>query len=277
MKRIIALLLAMTMVLAFTACGAKAPQQPATGSDVPEVETPATPENNEEDNQPAVMPEEPSTDDQPADMPEEPSVDDQPATMPEEPAVDDQPATMPEEPAVDDQPATMPEEPAVDDQPATMPEEPSVDDQPATMPEEPSVDDQPEQGDDSAPNEAVLNELYAMIDSINAGVELPMVGSMALDAEMFPYFAFIDKPAGVEAVVSEAMIGSIAHSLVLFKCADGVDVNAIASQVQANANPRKWVCVEAEKTVVVVKGSYVLLVMSNTVAADALVANFNSL
>ena len=251
MKRIIALLLAMTMVLAFAACGAKAPQQPATGSDVPEVETPATPENNEEDNQPAVMPEEPSTDDQPADMPEEPSV--------------------------DDQPATMPEEPAVDDQPATMPEEPSVDDQPATMPEEPSVDDQPEQGDDSAPNEAVLNELYAMIDSINAGVELPMVGSMALDAEMFPYFAFIDKPAGVEAVVSEAMIGSIAHSLVLFKCADGVDVNAIASQVQANANPRKWVCVEAEKTVVVVKGSYVLLVMSNTVAADALVANFNSL
>ena len=225
MKKIIALILALTMVLAFAACGAKAPQQPATGSDVPEMEAPAVPENSDEDKQPA----------------------------------------------------DMPEEPAVDDQPATMPEEPSVDDQPATMPDDNTGSEQEGTGDSQPVDEAVINELYGIIDMLNAGVELPMVGSMPLDAEMFPYYAFIDKPAGVEAVVSEAMMGSIAHSVVIFKCADGVDVSAIASQVEANANPRKWICVEAEKTVVVVKGSYILLVMSNTVAADAILANFNSL
>ena len=252
MKRIIALLLAMTMVLAFAACGAKAPQQPAPGNDAPEVETPAAPENKDEN--------------------------DQPASGTDVPVEDNKPATDSDIPATeDDQPAAMPEEPAVDDQPAAMPEEPAVDDQPATMPEEPSVDEQPEQGGDSASSEADINELYGIVDIINSGVELPMVGSMALDAEMFPYYAFIDKPAGVEAVVSEAMVGSIAHSVVVFKCGAGVDVNAIASQVQANANPRKWICVEAEKTAVVVKGSYILLVMSNTVAADAIIANFNSL
>lgn len=265
MKRIIALLLAMAMVFAFAACGAKAPQQPTSGSDVPEVETPATPENKDENNQPASG----------TDVPVE---DNKPATDSDIPANEDnQPAAMPEDNQVADDMPEVPAEDSTDDQPATMPEEPSEDDQPATMPEEPGVDEQPEQSGDSASSEADINELYGIVDIINSGVELPMVGSMALDSEMFPYYAFIDKPAGVEAVVSEAMVGSIAHSVVVFKCGAGVDVNAIASQVQANANPRKWICVEAEKTAVVVKGSYILLVMSNTVAADAIIANFNSL
>lgn len=240
MKKIIALLLAMAMVFAFAACGStndEAQTNDTPATEAPETETPET------------------------EAPELEDEDNEPATGSD---IADEEET--EEPSED-----------VDDQPATMPEDNAGNDQPAEMPEQPEQPEQNGSGDSSASSEAVLNELYAMIDSINAGVELPMVGSMALDAEMFPYYAFIDKPAGVEAVVSEAMIGSIAHSLVLFKCADGVDVNAIASQVQSNANPRKWICVEAEKTVVVVKGSYILLVMSNEVAADALVSNFNSL
>ncbi len=249
MKKIIALILAMTMVFAFAACGAKTPQQPSTGSDI-------------------------STGDEPATMPED-NTDDQPATMPEDDQVADDMPEVPAEDSTDDQPATMPED-NTDDQPATMPED-NTDDQPATMPEDNTGSEQEGTVESQPVDEAVINELFGIIDMLNSGVELPMVGSMALDAEVFPYYAFIDKPAGVEAVVSEAMMGSIAHSVVIFKCADGVDVSAIASQVEANVNPRKWICVEAEKTAVVVKGNYILLVMSNTVAADAILANFNSL
>ena len=58
---------------------------------------------------------------------------------------------------------------------------------------------------------------------------------------------------------------------------DGADVSGIAKQVKDNADPRKWICVEAEKVIVKTKGDLVLLVMSDTATADAIAANFDAL
>ena len=95
MKKLIALLLALTLVFGLMACGSK--------KDAPvEEENPAVEEN-------PVVEETPE---------EEPVVEDEPAVMPEEPAVEDEPAAMPDEPAADE-PAVMPDEAPVEEE---MPE-----------------------------------------------------------------------------------------------------------------------------------------------------------
>ena len=66
-------------------------------------------------------------------------------------------------------------------------------------------------------------DLAGVADGLYNGIpadEMPMVMSMPLDAETFEYSSFIPYEEGVEAVVNEAMIGSIPHSVVLVKCAD---------------------------------------------------------
>jgi len=47
--------------------------------------------------------------------------------------------------------------------------------------------------------------------------------------------------------------------------------------VEANADPRKWVCVEAEKKIVRQSGDVVILIMTSADLADRLDANFQAL
>lgn len=208
MKKLISLLLALTMMLALAACG---------------------------DTSPAADP--------------APSVEGSASAEPEA-TVEPEASAEPEAPAESEQPS----EPETSAEPET--------EQPA-----------PEETHDLA--SMGLSEILAAIQ--NEVPDLPGVGDIPLDSENFAYYMFIDPVEGAEAMASEAMIGSIAHSIVLLKAPDGADVEAIAQSVRDNANPRKWICVEAEKCEVVVKDNFVLLVMTNSAAADAIIANFNAL
>ena len=70
---------------------------------------------------------------------------------------------------------------------------------------------------------------------------------------------------------------AVAHSVVLMRAQDAETAKKLAADVEANLNPAKWVCVEAEKTAVLVHNCTVLLVMSWSNVTDALTANFNAL
>lgn len=107
--------------------------------------------------------------------------------------------------------------------------------------------------------------------------DLPMLGDIEPDAESFEYYAFVPYQEGVECIVSEAMINAIAHSMVVLRAPDAETAQSMAEQIEANANPAKWICVEAEKTIVSVHGSTILLVMSSADTADAIAANFDAL
>lgn len=104
-----------------------------------------------------------------------------------------------------------------------------------------------------------------------------MVSTSVLSSDLYSSYLFIDYIEGSEAMTSDAMVGSIAHSLVVLKLPEGSDASATAELIRANADPRKWICVEAEKVAVVSSGRYVMLVMSDTATVDAIVANFNYL
>ncbi|MBU5626048.1 hypothetical protein KQI82_03740 [Oscillibacter sp. MSJ-2] len=128
-------------------------------------------------------------------------------------------------------------------------------------------------GSSSSSEESLSDLMGTILD----GVETPNYSISELAGDSFPYMLFIDQPRGATAVSADAMIGSIAHSVVLMRLPDGSDAEGIAKQVKDNADPRKWICVEAEKTIVKTSGNLVLLVMSDTATADAIAANFDAL
>lgn len=141
-------------------------------------------------------------------------------------------------------------------------------------------DAEPTQAPDAEPtaDPAVgADSLSALMDAINEGVEgLPDVGTVELNADNFEHFAFVQYFEGAEGFVSEALINALPHSVVLVRVPEGDDVQTVADRIEANADPRKWICVEAEKTIVSVHGNTILLVMSSADVADAIAANFDA-
>lgn len=206
MKKLIAMMLALALVLSFAACGAKEESAP------------------EVDDTPAVE--------------ETPSVEETPEELPDL----DQPAAMPEEGETE-------EEQPEDEIPEVVP-----------MPEE--------------KREELMNLLQQLVGGINDEMA---IAEDEIYTDSFEWLVGVPYVEGAYAVISAPMMSSIAHEVILIELPEGADVEAFAADVEANLNPRKWVCVEAEKTWVKTSGQYVVKVMSNTEMADAVEANFNTI
>ena len=71
-----------------------------------------------------------------------------------------------------------------------------------------------------------------------------------------------------EGICSAPMMSSIPYELVLLKVDENADIDAIKSSIKENANPRKWVCVEAEEVVVESIDNTILFLMANKAQAD---------
>jgi hypothetical protein len=120
--------------------------------------------------------------------------------------------------------------------------------------------------------EEIMVKLYAGIKE----EEMPMmVENTPLTEENFQYYAFTNAKYK-EAIASESMTGSVAHSVVLIRLEDSKDAETVVKEIKEKADPRKWICVEAEKLYVLNKGDLVVLIMSNELA-DPIKANFENL
>ena len=253
MKKILALTLAMALTLVLASCTKDKEvsenenvQNEIVDEVVDETAGEETPEVD--DDVPATMPEE----DAPAVMPEvDTEADaDVPATMPEE----DIPAVMPEvdTEADADVPATMPGE----DTPAVMPEvEPETEENEAETPVEDTVD-----------GAVSIDTLFALTEKLYDGInpeDMPMVGTMELTEENFEYSAFVPYKSTYLAVESLPMMGSMPHSVVIVKADSEAEAAQLAKDMEANANPRKWICVSARSVKAASKGQYAILVMTS--------------
>lgn len=170
-------------------------------------------------------------------------------------------------PVQEEKPVADPPKPHQDKKPVQeLPREKPVTPEPPAEQEDPVTPEPPAQDSRS------LNEIMA---SILTGMgETPMLGEIPLDSENFEFFSFAPYVDGAEGLVSEPMMGSFAHSVVLVRLPDGADVEGFANQVRSNADPRKWICVEAEEVKVSTKGNLVLLVMSSKDNVNVISSNF---
>ena len=152
-------------------------------------------------------------------------------------------------------------------------------DQPAT-PEEPVSDGDAAgntTGDTATELSAEEQEVLDTVQQLVAGAaDEIMCDNIIISSDQYPYYLFIDYIEGSIAASSSAMIGSIPHSVVLLKLPEDADVAAVAAEIEENMDPRKWICVEAEATMVKTSGQYVLMVMSSQATVDAISANFDT-
>lgn len=100
---------------------------------------------------------------------------------------------------------------------------------------------------------------------------------VAVTPDFFEYDVFTTYVDGMTAVRCEpTYYVHFPFSIVLLNVPDGTDVEAICADIEANVNPRKWICVEAEAVRVVANGNTVLLVMSSEDIVETVVANFST-
>ena len=127
--------------------------------------------------------------------------------------------------------------------------------------------------------ENIEGTLPEIMEKLYSGIpeeEMPMmVENTELNDENFKYFAFADVKYK-EALASESMVGSVAHSVVLIRLEDASKAEDVVKEIKEKADPRKWICVEAENVYVLNKGDLVVLIMSNELA-DPIKANFENL
>ncbi len=125
-------------------------------------------------------------------------------------------------------------------------------------------------------------DLVAVADSLYEGIDrdnMPMVMSMELTDENFEYFTFIPYDKAYEAAANEPMMGSIAHSIVLVKCADADAAKKVAEEMKAKCDPRKWICVTADVVEVATNNNVAMLLMTTKELgiSETILKNFASL
>ena len=121
--------------------------------------------------------------------------------------------------------------------------------------------------------EEIMTKVYAGIPQ----EELPMMlTNMEVTSDTLEYYVGTSDIDYKEALVSESGVGSIAHSVVLVRLNDASKAEDAVAKIKENADPRKWICVEASNVIVKSKGDLVILIMSNELAPK-LDANFEGL
>ena len=123
------------------------------------------------------------------------------------------------------------------------------------------------------------SELETMVNSLYEGIgeeDLPATMVLPLDEANSEYNVGVPFSDYKEGVASDAMINAIAHSVCLVRANSAEEAADLAAKIEENANPRKWVCVEAEKVAVAYHDDLVLLAMSSTAVVDQVVANFDA-
>ena len=121
----------------------------------------------------------------------------------------------------------------------------------------------------------IMTKVYAELPEEKTPMGLTTIEVTAENVEGFLGTADIEYK---EAVASESMVGSIAHSVVLVRVEDESKVEDVMAQIKDNVNPRKWICVGVEEDQVIVKnkGNLIILIMAAD-GSEELEAGFDGL
>jgi hypothetical protein len=110
---------------------------------------------------------------------------------------------------------------------------------------------------------------------------LPMgLTNMTVDATNIEGFLGTKDIEYTEALASESMIGSFAHSVVLVRAKDAKNIEDVKKTIKENVNPRKWVCVGVEKEDVIIKNKgdlIIVIIVENEEVRKELEKGFNEL
>ncbi len=112
----------------------------------------------------------------------------------------------------------------------------------------------------------VMKKLYENISED----EMPLLETVEVTKENQEYYLGNVSFNYQEALASEAVMSSIAHSVVLIRLKDTKNIESIKKEIKEKVDPNKWICVgvEDKNVIVVSKGNLILLVMDDEYATQ---------
>ncbi len=273
MKKIVAIILALTLVLALAACGGRTQgvTEPTGTEDTRPNDTEGTKPAETEDTEPTETE---------ATEPTETEATEPTETEGTNPTETEPPETKP----ADTQPPET--EPQSTEPPATEP--------PTTEPSEshppigpgfqlgPGGIITPGGNGGGETQDVPVTDAGDLVDRLAAICE-GKTGEMMVDnhslssSGMFSnWFGGMAYTEGTKVAVNAPMMGSIAHVILLIEPAEGVDAGEYAKELERNANPRWQICVSADTVKYAVKDGLILFIMTNSeiVNADDVISAF---
>lgn len=112
----------------------------------------------------------------------------------------------------------------------------------------------------------VMKKLYENISED----EMPLLETIEVTKENQEYYLGNVSFNYQEALASEPVMSSIAHSVVLIRLKDTKNIESIKKEIKEKVDPNKWICVgvEDKNVIVVSKGNLILLVMDDEYATQ---------
>ncbi len=111
--------------------------------------------------------------------------------------------------------------------------------------------------------EELINKIYSNVQEETLP-ELQMEKMELNDLDIVEYATGLSSIENIEEIYkSEPMMSSQAYSLIVVKLKDSSNTEKIQTEMMNNVNPRKWICVTAEKICSISKGNIVALVMAS--------------
>lgn len=113
----------------------------------------------------------------------------------------------------------------------------------------------------------VTGSLEEIMEKIYTGtkLEFPEMHITEITPENEAYFVGITGVKYDEAIASEPMMSSQAHSVVLLRVPAETDVEKLKTDMKDNVDGRKWICVEVEEKNIITDhiGNLVILIMDD--------------
>lgn len=156
---------------------------------------------------------------------------------------------------------------------------------------EPASEPVSEPSSESAPagDVTLSSSLSDIMDTVLASVpedQMPMLMPAdlnggekytALTEENSEYNLGVTNDRYAEGIAADAAMTSVPFSVCLVRANSAEEAEQLAADIEANADPRKWICVEAESKIVDHSGDVVILIMTGADSAEAIHAAFTAL
>lgn len=128
--------------------------------------------------------------------------------------------------------------------------------------------------------EEILNQVYenAELDpELREVMEQGYYTTVAVDESTEEYLLGTTELSYTEAVCSMPMANATAYQCIVLRLGEDADILKSKQLLMDNADPMKWICVQAESVVVENVGDVILYVMADRQTADALKTAFLAL
>lgn len=138
---------------------------------------------------------------------------------------------------------------------------------------------------DGETEQQLAGTLSEIMDSIYENADLPQefrdsladFSSGEIPTDSAEYMIGTADVAYDESFFSVPMINVVPYQCILLRLPEDADIEAAKQTIMDHADPRKWVCVEAESTIVENVGNVVLFIMGESQITNAMQSAFLAL